>query len=320
MLLATLVLTLGFTSLTAAAPAPGTRLQSSLRADASSYCMDAEEQAFLPLINSYRAQNGIAPLVAVQSLGAAADYHSTDMATHNYFDHILFDGTSWSQNMTAFGYPTGGWRGENIAAGYVTAQDVFAGWKASTSHNATMLDPTAKAIGMGRAYGANSTYGWYWTTDFGDMITGPAALCGGGPVPTATNTPAPTNTPIPQPTATQAPPPTSTPVPVVAVYVAGLSGQATAKGKSTTISVNVAVNDTNGRAVSGAGVTLVMAAPDGTSQTLAVTTNRRGQASVSMKATHGSGRYVASVTNVAAGGAPYDPSRNAASSVVIMAP
>jgi uncharacterized protein YkwD len=315
-LLLSLVVTLGLGGQTVAGPASGTFVLSASNADASSYCMDSDEQAVVQLINDYRAQNGLPPLVAVQILGAAADYHSYDMATNNYFSHTLFNGTTWSQNMTSFGYPTGGWRGENIAAGYPTPQSVFDGWKGSPAHNATMLDSNAKAFGVGLAYNANSNFGWYWTTDFGDIITSPAVLCGGGTIPT----PTPTNTPVPQPTATQAPPPTSTPVPAVSVYVSGLSGKATAKGKNTTISVNVAVNDTNGAAVSGAGVTVVLTAPDGTSQTLAATTNRRGQASVSAKASHGSGMYWASVTNVAAGGWPYDPSRNAMSSVGIMAP
>jgi uncharacterized protein YkwD len=345
-LLATLILTLGFNGLAAAAPAPSANVQTSLHADSSGYCMTTDEQSLLQMINNYRALNGLAQLVAVQTLGASSDYHSLDMATNNYMSHTLFDGTTWSQNMTNFGYPTGGWRGENLAGGYPTPQGAFEGWKASTGHNATMLDPSAKAIGIGYAYNANASLDWYWTTDFGDKITSAAVLCGGNPVPTATSTsapaptstnaPSPTNTPlptvtstptpqptatqtpIPQPTATQTPAPTSTPVLVAAVYVASMSGKATAKGKSTSISVSVSVNDTNGRAVSGASVTLVVAAPDGTSQTLTATTNGRGQANASIKASHGSGVYRASVTNVSASSRPYDPSRNAASSVSIM--
>jgi uncharacterized protein YkwD len=350
-LLAALMLALSLSGLTAAAPGQRPTMLTTSFASADGYCMDSEEQAFLQLINDYRAQNGQVRLVAVQTLGAAADYHSLDMATNNYFSHTLYNGTTWSQNMTNFGYPTGGWRGENLAAGYTTGQSVFDGWKASTDHNAIMLSSNYKAIGIGRAYIPDGIfYDSFWTADFGDIVDGTAVLCGGSPTPTATSTsspaptstktPSPTNTPspiptatntpalpptatqtpVPQPTATLAPAPTSTPAPVVAVYVAAMSGKALAKGKSTTLSVNVAINDTNGAAVNGAAVTLVLSAPDGTSQTLAATTNRKGQAAVSVKATHGSGVYVASVTNVTASSRPYDPSRNAASSVSIAAP
>jgi uncharacterized protein YkwD len=350
--LAALVLALGFNGL-AAAPAPSAGVQTSLNADASGYCMDSEEQAFLQLINNYRAQKGVDPLVAVQTLGAAADYHSTDMATHNYFSHNLYDGTWFTQNMINFGYTnSGGSVGENIAGTYSTALSVFAAWKASAGHDANMLDSSFKAIGIGRAYGATSTYKWYWTTDFGGYVDGSATVCGSSPAPTATSTsapaptstktPLPTNTPSPMPSATTMPTlpptatqpptlppaptqtattaPTSTPLPVVAVYVAAMSGKATAKGKTTTISVNVTINDTSGRLVGNAEVTTVLSAPDGTSQVLTGTTNGRGQASLSAKASHGSGVYRANVTNVTAAGHAYDPNRNAANSVAITAP
>src|SRR5262249_37646272 len=33
-----------------------------------------------------------------------------------------------------------------------------------------MLGSGFNVIGIGRAYGASSTYGWYWTTDFGGVV------------------------------------------------------------------------------------------------------------------------------------------------------
>jgi uncharacterized protein YkwD len=33
-----------------------------------------------------------------------------------------------------------------------------------------MLNPNFVVIGVGRAYGAYSTYGWYWTTDLGGIV------------------------------------------------------------------------------------------------------------------------------------------------------
>ena len=40
--------------------------------DVDDFCADAEEQAFLTLINDYRVANGLVPLAATQSLSAAA--------------------------------------------------------------------------------------------------------------------------------------------------------------------------------------------------------------------------------------------------------
>lgn len=136
----------------------------------SAYCPDTQEKEFLTRINNYRASKGLAPLKLSAKLGAAADYHSADMATNNYFSHTLFNGTTWSQNIKNFGYTYNTYRAENIAAGYQSASAVYSAWKASPGHRANMLDPNLKAIGIGRGYNVNSTYDWYWTTTFGGTV------------------------------------------------------------------------------------------------------------------------------------------------------
>jgi hypothetical protein len=100
------------------------------------------------------------------TLGAAADFHSQDMATTNYFEHTAPNGTTFSQNIRNFGYD-GDTIGENIAAGVETAASAMQMWQNSPEHNAGMLNPAFDEIGIGRFYEANSAYGWYWTTTFG---------------------------------------------------------------------------------------------------------------------------------------------------------
>lgn len=41
---------------------------------------------------------------------------------------------------------------------------------ASSGHNQNMLNPNYRVIGIARAYDAASSYGWYWTTDFGGTV------------------------------------------------------------------------------------------------------------------------------------------------------
>ena len=94
---------------------------------------------------------GLAPVTLNAELGAAAKYHSVDMATNNYFDHYLFDGTDAGTNIQNFGY-TGFPYAENIAAGMATAQEVMIGWQNSPEHNATMTNPQYTEIGIGRYY------------------------------------------------------------------------------------------------------------------------------------------------------------------------
>lgn len=130
------------------------------------YEPDGEEYAFVDLVNGYRAGLGLGTLTLNYELGAAADYHSYDMATNNYFDHYLYDGTDPGANIQNFGYTGFPWA-ENIASGMGTAQEVFIAWQNSPEHDATMRNPEFTEIGIGRAYSENSYYGWYWTATYG---------------------------------------------------------------------------------------------------------------------------------------------------------
>jgi uncharacterized protein (TIGR03437 family) len=140
--------------------------------------LDGEEQMVLKLINDYRAQSGLNPLRASAALTRAADWMSADMAARNYFNHTDSQGRDPFVRMTAFGYNYGGYRGENIAAGYNDAGRTFNLWRNSPGHNAAMLNANFNVIGISRAYVASSTYKWYWTTDFGSFVD--ATLDGGG--------------------------------------------------------------------------------------------------------------------------------------------
>ena len=137
---------------------------------AATFCPDAEERAFLQLINNYRANYRLPALRFSRTLGAAADHHSYQMAKNNYFSHTMLNGVTWSRNIVDHGYTLSTYKGENIAAGRASAADVFAQWRNSPSHNAIMLSATFTAIGIGRGYDASSTYDWYWTTDFGGIF------------------------------------------------------------------------------------------------------------------------------------------------------
>jgi len=126
------------------------------------YAPDAEEQAFLGLINVYRSQSGVGQVALQGQLGVAATRHSQAMASQNSMYH--------SSNLAAFlmdvGY-RGATFGENIAAGYGTAHQVFTAWVNSPTHNQNMLNGAFTEIGIARAYNPAASYGWFWTTEFG---------------------------------------------------------------------------------------------------------------------------------------------------------
>src|SRR5437773_11854369 len=140
-----------------------------LLADGAS--LDGSEQDLVARINSFRASRGLPTLAVSDTLSAAAKWMSFDMGARNYFAHTSLDGRSPTQRMYDAGYPAfGTWTGEDLAAGYTTTADVLNGWINSPAHYAVLVNPRYHAIGVGHGYTTGSTYGWYWTADFGGVV------------------------------------------------------------------------------------------------------------------------------------------------------
>jgi uncharacterized protein YkwD len=141
--------------------------------------LDPQQARFLTLINRYRAQNGAGPLAVSGALQRSSQWLSDDMAAHDYFDHRDGSGRDPFTRMAAFqgNYSP---RGENIAAGHADAQETFDQWREACdpdaagactfAHRENMLNGSFQVLGIGRAYNAKSSYGWYWTTDFGGHV------------------------------------------------------------------------------------------------------------------------------------------------------
>jgi uncharacterized protein YkwD len=114
----------------------------------------------LRLTNVERAKAGCGPLHADSRLAAAAQEHSSDMATRGYFSHVTPDGlTPWDRARAA-GYTQPS--AENIAMGYRTPADVMAAWMQSAGHRANILNCASHALGVGF-----DARGYYWTQLFG---------------------------------------------------------------------------------------------------------------------------------------------------------
>lgn len=132
-----------------------------------------EKQTALNLINAARSKSRMcgsrayaaaAPVQWNLLLEQAAQRHSDDMASRNWFSHTGTDGSSPATRISATGYR---WYtlGENIAAGYSTVQSVVDGWLKSPGHCANIMNSRFKEIGMARQINAASRYGSYWTLD-----------------------------------------------------------------------------------------------------------------------------------------------------------
>ena len=133
---------------TTTAPPPGSQL------------LPGPDLQVVDLANAARAEAGCGPLEVDGRLFAAAQAHSDDMATQDYFSHTSLDGRTFDDRIREAGYPSPG--GENIAQGQRSAQAVHDAWMDSEGHRANILNCSFTAIGVGLHEGT-----WTWTQNFG---------------------------------------------------------------------------------------------------------------------------------------------------------
>jgi uncharacterized protein YkwD len=137
---------------------------------------NSQEIAFIKSLNQYRASKGLQPLLLSDAISEACYRHNHDMAKYKFFSHNSVksdwfgsNATPWTR-MAASGYSYSTNKGENIAAGQSTAALVMSAWKASSGHNANMLNSSYKVIGVSFYQLSGSPYTYYWTTDFGGYV------------------------------------------------------------------------------------------------------------------------------------------------------
>ncbi|WP_406048091.1 CAP domain-containing protein [Kribbella sp. NBC_00889] len=128
----------------------------------------SQEREVLNLTNQIRQQQGCGPLRLDSALVKAAGRHASDMVRRHYMDHTNPDGQDPGDRMAAAGYRGSSW-GENIAAGYSTAQKVVAAWMQSDGHRKNILNCRFTSIGIGYDSGqVRSDWGpGSWVQDFG---------------------------------------------------------------------------------------------------------------------------------------------------------
>jgi uncharacterized protein YkwD len=115
----------------------------------------------ISLVNAARVEAGLAPLVDIASLHAAAEAHALDQASMQAMTHIGTDGSDPGDRIARSGFPATAW-GENLAAGYGSADALIADWLAADGdHRSNLLDPTFTAVGVASAEASDGTI--YWT-------------------------------------------------------------------------------------------------------------------------------------------------------------
>ena len=132
------------------------------------------------LLNQERAGRGLLPLKANANLTAAALGHSADMALNNFFGHTSSNGIPPDVRLGNAGYVNCTGVGENIAAGFETAQSVLDAWMNSVGHRNNILNTIYREVGVGLYTqdddqsnvrlpdgSQGGPYFDYWTQDFG---------------------------------------------------------------------------------------------------------------------------------------------------------
>ena len=121
---------------------------------------EAYQNEFLRRVNSERAKAGLKPVqLGDSNHNSAAQERAEEIATVN--SHVRPNGTKWYTVLSEYGV-TDAAAGENAAWGNVSPEEVVNAWMNSEGHRANILDPEARAMGVGYYYNSSSTWGHQW--------------------------------------------------------------------------------------------------------------------------------------------------------------
>lgn len=120
------------------------------------------------LLNAYRAERGLNPLVADARLKEAASAHVRDLAAHNRLSHQGSDGSDHIRRAERAGY--GRYVAENVAAGQKNPAEVMQAWLGSRGHRSNLeLDP-ASHFGFAHAVAPDTKYKNFWVLVVGRQL------------------------------------------------------------------------------------------------------------------------------------------------------
>lgn len=121
-------------------------------------------QAAAAMISAYRAQHGLGPVALDPRLSQAAAYQARANAQSGTLSHDV--GGSFRQRMAATGGR--GYSAENLGAGRMSFDQMFAYWQGSSAHNTNMLVPRFRRVGVAYVDAPGSMYGRFWAMTLAD--------------------------------------------------------------------------------------------------------------------------------------------------------
>jgi uncharacterized protein YkwD len=147
-----------------AAPAPAASAAGKAR-------MDSMERHIVRAINRQRSNHGLARVSRSRPLARAADFHSSQMLTHDFFAHNSRDGSPFDRRVRRFAHHRT--VGETLAmlgggCGRGSARAFVRMWMNSAGHRAILLSAGYGRVGVGKRIGSlGSGRACVVTADFG---------------------------------------------------------------------------------------------------------------------------------------------------------
>lgn len=93
------------------------------------------------LINDYRADRGLRPLIPAKNLAALADEHSVGMAAQGKLSHDGFGNRAQRTHSDVCV--------ENVGWNYPSPEAQLEGWRNSPTHDRNLLNPNVTRMGIG---------------------------------------------------------------------------------------------------------------------------------------------------------------------------
>jgi uncharacterized protein YkwD len=180
---ATFLFTFGLIAAPAGAAQGAGQCPGSMAIPSSGEDMTSAAGAIVCLVNIERTSRGVPALRRDGDLSQAARGHASDMARHNFFDHVSPNGDTLSDRLRHAGYgrPGDGWRaGEDLGwgtGGRATPNALVDAWLASPGHRRILLSGSYREIGVGVSGGAPITSsaglpGATYAMDLGTIVRG----------------------------------------------------------------------------------------------------------------------------------------------------
>lgn len=120
----------------------------------------------LSLINAYRKQNGLKPLVLDDRLTKAAKAHASDLARNDRISHYGSDGSDPWDRVRRTGFKPI-LAAENVGTGQMSFREVFEDWKLSPEHKANLLLADASHVGLSMVHKPDTEFKTFWSLVIG---------------------------------------------------------------------------------------------------------------------------------------------------------